>query len=414
MERDLKMFTKKSFQFCAATLLTLLFIAILSKTFMIYQNNKCPDDSISVTESIKFREMANIYNLCNEILWNEDNEKPYEYYRNMIKCNTNGEFYYESVDYSSQRSASWPVQSHLIYTKNMLRAYGKENFDNDEEMQEIVLGLMNYWINNDFICETNWWPNNIGVPRHLAEITLMVKPYLNNSMLNKISIILDRGTIGINPDLKEYDAANLIDVLDISLKRALIYEDANLIYDVSNKVNQAIMVNSWGENGIQSDYTYFDHGDVLTTGGSYGAVYTEGISNFIYLLHGTSFSIDEEKEKLFLNYMLDGERFFHRNEGTPQFSIGRSAIYANGGEKIFVALEKLAKLNDLYRANEIEKYYLSYKDYSIVTPEIKYFPLSGTLVALSPDYYLAIRGAQYGMGLTDIYNGQGILNYNLS
>ena len=405
------MYYKKLFQFHNIVLLMLILMSMFCISFKIltYQNSTSND-----CKSDEYKEINIIYDQCNKSLWNKESEETYEYYWNLIRCNNDGQFYYESIDYTSQRSASWPLQAHLIYTKNMLCAYGREEFDNDDEMQEIVLGLMDYWLNNDFICKTNWWPNNIGVPRHIAELTIMIKPYLDDTRLNKISKILDRGTIGKNSEIEQYDAANLIDILDISLKRARIYREPDLIHLVSNKVGETIKINSWGENGIQSDFTYFDHGNVLTTGGSYGVVYTEGISNFIYLLHDTSFSIDEEKEKLYLDYMLDGERFFHRNNGTPQFSIGRSASYANGGEKVYNALKNLIGFDDLYRNDEIRKYYLSYKDFTIIEPEIKYFPLSGTLVALSKDYYMAIRGAQSGMGLTDIYNGQGILNYNLS
>ena len=135
---------------------------------------------------------------------------------------------------------------------------------------------------------------------------------------------------------------------------------------------------------------------------------------FLYLLNGTKYSISKEKEELFVDYILEGERYFHRNYGTTNFSIGRSAVYCKGGDIIYKNLELLLEIKDIYRKKELLQYYISYNDFSKIERVNKYFPLSGTIVSNGPNAFMAVRGSQKGNGLTDVVNNQGGLNYNLS
>ena len=153
---------------------------------------------------------------------------------------------------------------------------------------------------------------------------------------------------------------------------------------------------------------------MLASGGSYSAVYTRNISYFISLLYGTEYQLNEEKIKLFVDFLLEGQRFFNRGYGAPHFTIARSAAYANGGEDFYNSLAILVNLEGIYRHKELMDYYKSFNDYTYIKPVIKCFYVPGVLINSCGDSYIGVRGCMDGYSMTDVQNQEGVLNYNLS
>lgn len=134
----------------------------------------------------------------------------------------------------------------------------------------------------------------------------------------------------------------------------------------------------------------------------------------MYLTYNTEFGIDKEKEELFIDYMLDGQRYFHYKNGVPQFALGRSTYQATGGQYIYKSLERLVQLDGLYRQEDLQRYYNSFDDENLIDSGIEFFPVVGTLVYKSPEGYMAVRGCPDGISMTDVQNREGVLNYNYS
>lgn len=362
------------------------------------------DESVVDIESITQRIETDVWNGKPRYFQVDLEEKPVH--------DQNG-WYLPSIDYNLQQASKWPAMRHLEYIMAYIRNIGPDGLENEGDL-EVILGMLDYWLENDFQNDKNWYSNQIGVPYDFADISVMLRGHLDNQRLAKISKILDRGTLSRDISSDSIAAnANSTDYMMISLEHAVVCKDGNILLECKEAINNMIAIEGNRRTGIQEDLSYFDY-TTLATAGSYGGVYTKNMAYFLSLLHGTSFQIDDEKEKLFIDYILDGQRFFHRDEGVPQFSLARSAYYGNGGAYVVAALELLTPLDNLYRHNELQKYYESLNENSLIIDEEKFFPCSGTLVSNYSEGYIAARGCMDGYSMTNVQNKEGVLNYNLS
>jgi len=235
---------------------------------------------------------------------------------------------FSTVDYESTRTASWPSVSHLTTLKSLVSAYGEERLKTDEKARKNILDLLSYWLDNDPVSETSWYANEIGVPRSLATVTLLLRPWLTDEMMAKADEIIRRGTVKGNKDAVTYTGANLLDMMENTLVHALITEDANMAMAASQRISKELRISKKGTDGMQEDGSFFQHGALLCAAGSYGSVFAEGVADMMYYLHGTVFALRDENVRLFIDHILDGQRYFHRLNGTSYFSIGRTAVYA--------------------------------------------------------------------------------------
>lgn len=346
-----------------------------------------------------------------ELVWNQG----YRYFEmdiTEVPVKSEVGYYLNSVDYAELKPSYWPAIRHLEYTMAYIRNIGQKKLAQRADEREIILGLIDFWIYNDFQNEQNWYYNQIGVPYDLADIAIMMREWLDEEQKEKISIILDRGTVGRG--VKQIVAeSNGADFLNISIMNAIITASSNLMKQCVLGIGELIIINDDKDTGIQTDLSYFDY-TALCSGGGYAASYIDNISWFFYLIRGTSFYIDKDKEKIFIDFLLDGQRFFHRNDGVPQFSMARSTYQASGGRYIQKALKRLVSIDEIYRHDELEKYLLSFDDTSLIESGIKYFPVSGTMVSNGKDGYIAVRGSKTDISMTDVQIEEGVLNYNYS
>lgn len=345
--------------------------------------------------------------------WGTPNEASALQYEAMLQKANNGS-YFTSVDYSSNSASAWDTVNHLIYLKNLLVCYGEERLKTDTDARNTAISVLDYWLNNDFDCTVNWWYNEIQTPRYMASIGLMLNPYLSDQQKAKMDEIIGRGTLRGSSKATTYTGANLSDMMATTIVHGLFIGDADLIFAAVDRMSAEVIITSKGKEGMQEDGSYFQHGTLLCSAGSYGAIFVQGMRTFITQLHGTCFSLPDKKIKLFIDHILDGQRYFHRAYGTSYFSIGRSAVYANGSSELYLTAAALAKLDGIYRGDELKQYAESFADHTKSIDAYRYFPLSYSLVRTSPAYYMSVRGAHQGFILTEVVNRQNLLGYNLS
>lgn len=322
----------------------------------------------------------------------------------------NDGYYLASINYEEQQPSYWQAIRHLEYTMQLVKS-NKEQIANDKDIRAIVLGLIDYWIKNDYQNEPNWYYNQIGVPLDLADISLMMLDYLGEERIEKIAEILDRGTIGRGVEDINVQGANGTDFIRISMSNAIITNDVILMNESVSTLNSIIKKGDYKENGIQEDMSYIGN-TVLYGGSAYPITFLTNVIKLASLINGTNFSIEDDKKELLVDFILDGQRFFHRNDGVPNFSLGRSAYQASGGRALQDIIYNIIQLGWEYRLAELKNYYSSFEDKSSVNKTLKFFPVAGMLVDLSKDSYMAVKGYQSDMSMTDIQNQEGVLNYN--
>jgi len=355
-------------------------------------------------------------------LWGSPNEAKAETLEALLVESEKGR-YFSNIDYEDQNRAKWDTLNHLANLKDLISYYGQERLETDEKARSIVLSLLDYWLAHDFQNPNNY-VQIISVPSNLIYCANMIRPYLSEAQIDKINTIVGRGTLrgtsepAVNYGVVQYaenqTGANLLDCMEITIYHALLLDDVDLALAAVARTTQEVKIMARGAEGMQADGAFFQHGALLCSGGHYGAVYSNKVTVFICNTYGTGFSLPETNINIFIDHLLDGERYFHRVNGANYFSIGRSAATGAGGSDFKTITDMLIKLEGLYRIEELVEYRESFDDKAKFLDSLKYFPSAYSMVNSSPEGYIALRGAHSGFILTEVVNDQNILGYNLS
>lgn len=113
------------------------------------------------------------------------------------------------IDYTSKQRGEWPTCDHLSRTLEMAIAYQSPDLQNKSKVLKAVKSSMNYWIKNDFTCP-NWWYPQIGVPKLLGPIMLLIQPNLSTEEFNAGIKILQRAKIGMTGQNRVWLSGNVI------------------------------------------------------------------------------------------------------------------------------------------------------------------------------------------------------------
>jgi len=218
------------------------------------------------------------------------------------------------IDYGNQRRSSWPTARHLTNVGVLARAYQspESRLHGKPELQRAVLGSLDYWLEHDFQ-NSNWWWNQIGVPRSLAPILLLMEDDLSPAQRDRGLKILRRAKIGMT-------GQNLVWVTEITARRGMLEKDPALVAAAYRRIAEEIHVGT-GE-GIQADYSFHQHGPCLYSHG-YGAGFIVDCSRIAAQVAGTRMAFSAEKIAVLSNLILDGSQWMARGSTTDFGAEGR-------------------------------------------------------------------------------------------
>lgn len=229
------------------------------------------------------------------------------------------------IDYADQTLSTWRCCDHYTRMLQILKAFGKERLLNDRVFASAMLGALDYWLQHDFT-NPNWWHNEIGVPRNLADLGLMLLPVMPGEMLKRLLVIVQRGSIGARPELaQKWTGANLIWFAMNTLRHGLLSGDEQLIALAARCAASEVC---FGREGIQEDGSFFQHGPRLYSCG-YGRSFSYEIAQLMYFLQNTPWQLSTEKQALFLLHVLDGQRWMTHGDSVDYAGVGREMVRPN-------------------------------------------------------------------------------------
>jgi chondroitin AC lyase len=234
-----------------------------------------------------------------------------------VRCladSLSGDGTWEDVDYDHQRRSGWKTFSHLNRIQSMTIAWRKPTspLHKDERMLDSILAGLDHWLEHDY-SNPNWWWNQIGVPRVLGNIILLLKPRLSEEQLRGGLKILERAEVGMT-------GQNLVWLTLITAVRGLLMGDAQLVSESFERIQAEIRVTE--DEGIQPDYSFQQHGPCLYNHG-YGAGFARDCSRLAVMVRGTAFAFDPEKVAILTRFTLDGSRWMTRRQWADPGANGR-------------------------------------------------------------------------------------------
>ena len=338
-----------------------------------------------------------------------------EHYLGML--NADGAF--PDIDYTSKAQTSWAPLDHLTRLKDMVVSYitPDSRFYGDEHLYCTIVKMLNLWYEAN-PTSTNWWYHEIGWAQRMGlSLSLMRagKQQVPDSLEHKILERMKQVTKGPDQKGSQGTGANKMDIALQWIYRTCLQEDkANLEFAIQ-QFFYPIKFNSG--QGIQSDYSYLQHGQQLYTGG-YGGSVLDAFLKVAFYIENTPY-VDKEKNQLMSEFVRYGNIPFIRGKNMLYNALGRGIARTNGSDRSNLAdgFSKLMQLDKEHAATyeaSIKRLNGSEVPSYGVTPWHQHFWRSDYTVHQRPEYTMDVRTASTRTARCENGNGENLLGYFLT
>lgn len=320
------------------------------------------------------------------------------------------------IDYNSTAMTNWPSTIHLDRILDLSIAYtlaSSSYYQNSTVYQNIESALQFFYNRNPI--SNNWYVHKIGVPQRLGRILILmrsgaqqVSQSLETNILNRI-----RDTGG-NP--VEYTGANKVDVGVHWVYRGCLTKDQAVLALGVNEVYEPIYMTTL--EGLQHDYSYFQHGQQLYTGG-YAIPFVRNTITIAGVAAGTEFALSEEKLTLMVTFFRDHVLSLLRGSTFLYSTVGRGIAIPGGIGGSFVAsvASKFKKVDPEHQAvyDAALERLSGAKPGTYQVPEMHYHYWRGDYsLTSSPNYTFDIRMASTRTARSENGNGENLKGYFLT
>ena len=201
------------------------------------------------------------------------------------------------IDYNDQGRGSWRVANHVYKLENMAKAFcaPKSKLYHDPSLKQAILRGLDNWIEKRYVCP-NWWFNEIGCPRPLANTVFLMKEELSETQLAGSLDYIKQAKFGMT-------GQNSVWTAGITFTRALIEENQELARKAREIILKELKITT--AEGLQPDNSFHQHGPQLQFG-NYGMGFANDMVRWGMLWQGTEFALSEHQIELLRGYMLDG------------------------------------------------------------------------------------------------------------
>ena len=323
------------------------------------------------------------------------------------------------IDYEDVSRTGFEHSRHLFNMLVMGRSFRQKNssYYQNEALKSAILNALNFWLTYDFICE-NWWWNQIGTPRALTDLALLMDENLEDSLKVKMAPIIGRAHLnawGARP------GGDRIKIAGILGKAALYYRDSAILRKVIRTMNEEIhfayeRATPDDKRGLQTDYSFHHRKDRVTSTLSYGKSYASSFADWARLVSGTEYAFSEQSLKTLVDFFLDGIcktsiYATYPDPGAKNRSVSRSGTLS--AYSTTMPKQLLAATN--YRKKELEKVIAvregrSDPDYSFNS----FFWHTEYMSHQRPQYFTSVRMfSERNHSMEVPYNGEGLMNHHL-
>ncbi len=204
---------------------------------------------------------------------------------------------WKDLDYSAMDRGSWPSTRHVTRMYSLAKLYVSEGskWHKSEKMGKLLHSSMGWWFRNMPVCP-NWWHNDIGVPKKMTAVLIMLRDELSEAEIEGGLNVLKAAQFGGTGQNKVWLAGN-------NLMKGLLIDDPALVKQARDYIAEEIFITE--EEGIQRDWSFHQHGPMIQFG-NYGLTYVDVLSFWIRVLKGSEFAFSEEQTSIVSNLLKEG------------------------------------------------------------------------------------------------------------
>ena len=327
---------------------------------------------------------------------------------------------WDDIDYLSTAQTNWAPTKHLDRLKKLVMAYtlSSSSHYGNSELYSNISNALDYWYTAD-PRSTNWWMQKIGCPQRMGVILILMRSgdqqlsaTLENNLISRME------AIGGSPDAggSQGTGANKVDIATHWVYRGCLKQSETVLSFGVEQVYYPVFATT-GE-GIQHDFSYFQHGQQFMTG-AYGSSFITGIAKVANFTLGTIYALSAEKLDLLTNFGRDAYLQLVRGKYFLYNSVGRGLSRPNSlNASSVIAVSKLLKNLDLakidvYNAAEKRINEEESASYGMKTKQTHYWRADYSLY-LSPSYNFDVRMASNRTYRNENGNNENLKGYFLS
>ncbi|MDR1809605.1 MAG: glycoside hydrolase family 88 protein, partial [Prevotella sp.] len=327
---------------------------------------------------------------------------------------------WSDIEYSSTAQTNWPPVTHLDRLKKLVLAYTltTSSYYGDAGLYTAISNAFEYWYTAD-PRSTNWYNQQIACPQRVGVMLVLMRAgaqQLSSTIEN--NLLARMVSIGGRPDQSgsQGTGANKVDIATHWVYRGCLKEDASVLSFGVEQVYYPVFVTT--DEGLQSDYSYFQHGQQFFTGG-YGYTFVNGIARIANFTAGTQYQMPAEKLQLLTTFTRDAYLPLIRGKYFLYNVIGRGlsrpgALNASSSVDVAEGVKNL----DIANAAEYESVIKRLKgeesaSFGVTTAQNHYWRGDYSLYR-SPAYHFDVRMASSRTYRNENGNGENIKGYFLS
>lgn len=326
---------------------------------------------------------------------------------------------FPDIDYASKAQTDWPAIGHLDRLKPMIIAYvdTTSTMCGDSALYTGILNALNYWHAAN-PTSTNWFMWEIGWPQRMGVCLTLMRSGKQQVPADVESKILNRmKSLSKGPDQpgSQGTGANKMDIALQWIYRTCLQRDkANL--DFAIKQFYLPMTFNAGE-GLQSDYSYLQHGPQLYIGG-YGGSVLSAVFKVAFYVVGTEYS-GGETMNLISNFVRLGYMPAVRGRYMMYSAIGRGMARRNGTDRrgFSGSLQKMQVLDPDYADRyqyDIERLRGNRGHEYGLTPFHRHYWRGDYTIHQRPEYTVDVRMASTRTYRCENGNGENLKGYFLT
>lgn len=294
---------------------------------------------------------------------------------------------WNDIDYADMNRGRWPSTLHITRMYSLAKLYkaGNARWKGSEQISRLLHAAMAWWYENMPKCP-NWWHNDIGVPKKLTAVLLMIRDELSPEEIAGGLKVLERSKFGRTGQNKVWLAGN-------NLMKGLLTDDEALVIKARDFIAEEMCMTD--EEGIQEDWSFHQHGPQIQFG-NYGLTYVETISFWLRALKGTEYDFSPEQKRIVCNLMKEGICWSVYGGVMDPSYCGRQNFIDGGPGKAYslaVAAQNMAAAID-----EEREFFTKVAD-ECLQPEIygnsltgaRYFRCSDCGIYRTPEWYGSVR-----------------------
>jgi len=369
-----------------ANMLEALF-AILAATFSVGSNLSTPVEKVSPdVQLIRTHLVNDIFEAvapANRKTWNVKEISEWKKLQN-----TDGSF--SDIDYQSTTRVDWgPLATLNRATVWIMATQIPENpFYQNADLEERALLAIHFFASREWY-HINWWHREIGLPLTTYQILLILENKIPKEDREALIAATLKGHITTHPSQWPATGQNTIWYAKITVALGVILNRPDWIRTAVRKVEQEIAVG--GEQGIQSDESFYQHGKVFYSGG-YGLFFSVDCAKLYRILQGTVYAFSEKSYDTLANYILDGQLWLVHGKVIDYSSQGRCyARKGNGDSKQLLPACEIMSAIPGPRQTDFKNCAQRLAKGTEETVGNKYFWLSDFMTQSDPGYAISVK-----------------------